>query len=106
MRKNKSLPLTLSGKIWIYPGESASWHFFTVPQKESAGIRNTYGPLARGWGSFPVQVALGETVWTTSIFPDRSSGTYLLPLKAAVRKKEGVFDGDTITVQITILVDG
>jgi len=40
-----------------------------------------------------VSVTLGKTVWETSIFFDRKAGTYVLPLKAAVRKKERVIKG-------------
>lgn len=80
----------------------AAWRFITVPKKESEVIRKKYGARARGWGSLPVSVTIGETSWNTSIFPDKKSGTYLLPLKAAVRKAEGIFDDDTVAFSLTI----
>lgn len=61
-----------------------------------------FGKNARGWGSLPVVVTLGKTSWKTSIFPDKREGAYLLPLKADVRKKEGIFKGDIITFYIEI----
>jgi hypothetical protein len=89
-------------KPWRYPGDVA-WYFVTLPKKESAAIKKAFGPRARGWGSLPVRVTVGKTSWRTSIFPDAKSGTYLLPLKAAVRAKEGVTVLTTPSFAIEIL---
>lgn len=104
MRTKKNREYIVQGKVWLYPSETASWHFFTVPKKESSEIKAKYGNLSKGWGSLPVSVSIGKTTWTTSIFPDSKSGTYILPLKAEVRKKEGIFDGDTYTVSFVIVL--
>ncbi len=93
----------VKAKIWLYPGENASWHFLTVPKKESSAITIDYGSLKRGWGSLPVLATIGKTSWNTSIFPDSKSGTYLLPVKALVRRKEGVENGDSVTFSIAIM---
>lgn len=98
MKKNYKLKT----KLWIYPGENAAWHFLTIPKEESAVIKNLFGKNARGWGSLPVMVKIGKTVWDTSIFPDRKAGTYMLPVKAAVRKNEGLFDGDMISYSLKL----
>lgn len=82
----------------------AGWHFLTIPKKQSEEIKETFAKKARGWGSLPVEVKLGKMVWKTSIFPDKKSGTYLLPLKAEVRRKEGVDHEDTVDYSITIKV--
>ena len=74
----------------------AGWRFATVGKKETKKIKETHGKYRRGFGSIPVQVTVGETNWKTSIFPSKD-GTYVLPLKANVRKKEDIFDSDTIT---------
>lgn len=92
----------MKGKVWIYPGVSSVWHFVYVDKKDSEKIKKTYGYRARGFGSLPVEVAIGKTKWQTSIFPDGKSGTYLLPLKAQVRRKEGIFEGDIIKFIIEI----
>lgn len=89
--------------LWIYPGGTAAWHFITVPKKESALIKKTFGSLARGWGSLPVSATIGDTTWNTSIFPDSKSGTYLLPVKAVVRRAEGIVERDTVNVALTII---
>jgi hypothetical protein len=58
--------------------------------------------MKRGWGSLPVEVTVGKTTWRTSIFPDKKAGAYLFPLKASVRKKEGISEGDMITLVLEI----
>lgn len=82
----------------------AGWHFLSLPKKDAEDVRKRYGSYARGWGSLPVTITIGKTSWKTSIFPDRKSGTYLLPLKADVRKKEDIGAGDTVKFTIEILV--
>jgi hypothetical protein len=90
-------------KVWLYPGGTAAWHFVTVPKKESADIAKRFKDFSRGWGSLPVEVAIGQTTWNTSIFPDRKMGTYLLPLKKEIRKKEDLQIDNKVKVTITIL---
>lgn len=98
--KNNSFKMR--SEIWLYPGEQASWHFLTLPKKQAQEIKNRFGKQSRGWGSLPVSITLGKTTWETSIFPDKKSGSYLLPLKAEVRQKEKIFVGDVVSFFCTI----
>lgn len=82
----------------------AGWHFLSVPKKQSEEIKSEYGSMKKGWGSLPVMATMNKTSWKTSIFPDKKSGTYLLPLKAEIRKKESVFAHDEVQFLIEILV--
>jgi len=100
----KSTTYTFTEKIWLYPGQNAAWHFVDVPKKNSEIIKDKFGTEAKGWGSLPVAVTIGKTSWKTSIFPDRKSGKYILPIKSKVRTAEQVFEGDTVLVKINILV--
>ena len=93
-----------SAKVWIYPGMKGAWHFLSVPKKKSAQIKKVFGALAGGWGSLPVDVAIGKTSWKTSIFPDKKSASYILPLKSAVRKKENIKEGNITNCVIKIRV--
>jgi hypothetical protein len=98
---------TLKLKVWLHPGH-AGWHFVTVPKKESVLIRDATKGIKRGWGSVRVCVTLGETTWDTtwdtSIFADAKFGTYLLPLKSDVRKKEEIEEGDVVKVGLVVLL--
>jgi hypothetical protein len=95
------------GKIWLWPGGTAAWHFITVPKKFAPRILKRYTashPLKkRGWGSVPVEVAIGKVTWQTSVFPEKKSGTYLLPVKASVRKAGGLYYDQTVKVRLRVL---
>lgn len=93
----------MQAEVWCHP-EAGGWHFLTLPQKESEIIRKAFSAIKQGWGSLPVTATIGQTLWETSIFPDSKSGSYVLPLKAEVRKKEKFGLGDTITFSIEIRV--
>jgi hypothetical protein len=47
-----------------------------------------------------VHVSIGDTHWYTSVFPQKSGAEWLLPIKAAVRKAEGLAPGDSATVTL------
>lgn len=93
-------PFIIKNDVWIYPG-MAGWHFVYVQDTISKKIKKDV-PSKRGFGSIPVTLKLGKTEWTTSIFPTKE-GPYLLPLKASVRKKEGIEAGDKVAIHCTIL---
>lgn len=91
-------------KVFIWTGEQGAWHFVAISKKRSAALRTTYKSVSRGFGSLPVDVTVGKTTWRTSIFYDGRSQQYILPLKAAVRKKEGIAHDETIVVHIAIVI--
>lgn len=97
-----SQTFTFTESVWLYPGSTAAWHFISLPKKLSADLKRRYGARARGWGSLPVAATIGRTVWKTSIFPDKRSETYLLPLKALVRRAEDLRAGDRVRVRLAV----
>src|SRR5687767_11269309 len=88
-------------KVWVWEGE-AGWHFVTLPVEAAEEIDFYFAHLKHGWGSHKVSVTVGGTTWKTSIFPDKKAKSFLLPLKAEVRKKENMKEGDEIEFSITI----
>lgn len=98
---SKNRDYTVRTKVWRWKG--GPWHFASLPPRPSARIRNLFGATARGWGSIRVRLRIGKTEWTTSLFPERKSKTYLFAIKADVRKKAGIKAGDGITVRIHVL---
>ena len=91
--------LRFSGEVWVAPGDAA-WHFITVPEEPAEVIRLTSGPRV-GFGSVKVQVWVGDSSWSTSVFPD-TRHTYVLPLKRSVRDAEGILAGDAIDVTLRL----
>jgi hypothetical protein len=49
-----------------------------------------------------VSARIGATRWQTSIFPDKASSSFLLPLKVEVRKKEQVGEGDVVSIHLEL----
>jgi len=94
---------SLRAKVWLYQGH-AGWHFLSLPKKQSKEIERTFGVHKAGWGSLPVLVTIGSTVWTTSIFPESKGGVYLLPLKKEVRVKENICEGDVVKFKLKIRI--
>ncbi len=93
---------TFTAPVWLYPGDTAQWHFISVPPDTSKLLEERFAGSARGWGSLRVRVTIGATSWDTSVFPDKKRGCYLLPLKADVRKREGIAVGATPAVTLDV----
>lgn len=93
----------IEASVWLYPS-MAGWHFVTIPKDVSEDIKQQFGDLKRGWGSLPVKVTVGKTTWETSIFPDKETNGFLLPVKADVRKKERILAYDNVTLALEIKV--
>lgn len=93
-----------TGTVWRWTTAKApaSWFFLTIDPGTAMAIRAEAFDRIGGWGSIKVQALIGETQWQTSLFPNKDSGGYLLPLKAAVRKAEGLIEGASVTVRIMI----
>lgn len=84
-------------KVWKYQG-AAGWHFVSLPKQLSKKIRAKHGLSEEGWGRLKAMAQVGDSKWKTSIWFDTRAGSYLLPLKAAVRKSEDVKVGTPIRV--------
>jgi len=87
------------GEIWLWKGPSP-WYFVTVPEDETEQLQSTSALVTYGWGMVPVTVRIGQTAWTTSLWP--KDGRYVVPLKAAVRRAEALDEGDTVTVRLSV----
>ena len=91
----------LTGEVWLYPGKGG-WHFVTLPAELADEVRARHEDAHRAFGSRRVTAALGSSRWRTSLFTDTRSGSYLLPIKAEVRRREQVEDGDTATIRLEL----
>ncbi len=91
----------ITAKVWLYNGKGA-WYFITLPKDESKQIKFFAGHTGSAFGSIRVTTTIGRTSWKTSIFTDNKAGAYLLPIKAEIRKKEKIKEGDTIAVTLEI----
>jgi hypothetical protein len=96
--------ISATGRVWQWRASEApgGWFFLTIEGQPAAEVR--YAALGRtgGFGSVRVTARIGDTEWRTSLFPHRESGGFLLPLKAEVRRREGIGPGQPVTVDLTI----
>ena len=80
---------TFHAALWLWDFEGGTaWVFATLPDDASTTIANQPRPPKPGFGAIRVDVTLGRSHWSTSIFPDSKVGRYILPVKKAVRKAE------------------
>jgi hypothetical protein len=90
-----------------FGGEAISWRgpapfvFVPVPPALSAEIKAISRHVTYGWGVIPVTVQIGETSYTTSLFPKDS--LYLVPIKAVVQKAEDIKVGDEVSVRLEVV---
>jgi hypothetical protein len=92
--------LSFEAELFLWSGESA-WHFVRLPADLGDEIRSQAGP-PRGFGSVRVRASIGATTWRTSVFPDKESGSYLLPVKRQVRTAERVEVGDIVRIELVV----
>lgn len=94
-----NIELEFSGEIWCWRGP-APWYFVTVPEAECREIKAISGAVTYGWGMIPASVRIGQSAWETALWP--KDGSYIVPIKASVRKAENLDEEDWVTVQLEI----
>jgi hypothetical protein len=92
----------MKAELQLYPTQTAAWHLLYLPHTEAQLIRKRFKAKEKGWSSLPVEVQIAKTKWRTSIFYDRRADSYILPLKAEIRRKEGLMQGDIVSFKLKI----
>lgn len=93
----------IKANVWPYLTPRSTYFLVTIPKKESIYIRERFESQKRGFGSIRVTATIGTISWKTSIFPDsKNKETYFMLLKAEVRKKAGITEGNAIEFTIEI----
>lgn len=87
--KNKGIRYKFTAKPWRYSGQGG-WYFVSLPKKLAKEIRNALKSEEQGWGRLKATAKIGNSEWKTAIWFDTKKNTYLLPLKAEIRKLENL----------------
>lgn len=90
---------TFTGELWLHSAMPGSWYFITLPADAADEIRAS--SERHGFGSVRVRAAIGDTTWDTSVFPDTATGSFALPVKAAVRRSQDLDEGAHVEVTVT-----
>ena len=96
--------VVFDAELWRWDARRAdSWIFVSLPAEASKEIRDLAAGPRRGFGSLRVRVTVGDSTWTTSIFPDSGRGGYVLPIKRTVRTAEDLDVADFATVTVELI---
>jgi hypothetical protein len=74
--------------------------FVAVPEHLVGEVAYAAREASYGWGMVPVTAQIGATLFATSLF--RRGDTYMLPVKVAVQRAEGVGLGDRVAVTMQV----
>ena len=97
---------SFKAKVWLWPG-FAGWHFVYVDKEISKKVFKMVedgGIMTSRNGLIPVLVKIKKTEWQTSLLPHKKENIYLLSIKADIRKKEKIFDGDFVKIDFKFLI--
>jgi hypothetical protein len=90
-----------SARIWQHGG-NGGWHFVSLPNDLAVEIRENLKWQEEGWGRLRATARIGASEWETAIWFDTKQDTYLLPLKAEIRRKEHLEADQDINVIVWI----
>ena len=101
--KESLIKYEFTGKSHLYSANDAcGWHFIFFPKDLAKEIRGNHKWQEEGWGRMKAIVKIGISEWKTSVWFDTKNDTYLLPVKAAIRKKEKIEFYERVDVAIWI----
>ncbi len=98
---NARIRYDFKAEIWQHQSEGG-WFFVSLPMAISKEIRDNLKWQEEGWGRMKVIATVKGIAWHTAIWFDNKHDTYLLPLKAEIRKKADLRSGDIIDVSIAV----
>jgi hypothetical protein len=92
---------------WTFTGEVFEWRgpapylFVAMTPQDSEDLREEAHGLIY-WGQVPVRVTIGDSEFTTALFP--KGGRYLVPIKVAVQRAEAIGEGAVVAVSLRLNV--
>ncbi len=92
---------TFSAKLWKHDAPGG-WFFVSIPKEMSKEIREHLQWQEEGWGRMKASAIIKEIQWDTAIWYDTKNEAYILPVKAAIRKKTHIQIDEEIKVYILL----
>lgn len=89
----------IQGKVIEWRGP-APFYFVATPSEITDEIEIYKRELSYGWGVIPARITIGDVSVTTSLIP--RAGTFLIPLKDAIRKPNGIELGQTVSIRLEL----
>jgi hypothetical protein len=96
--------ISFSAPLQLWTGADGNSHFMTIPDAPAAEIRleSSAAGARRAFGSVRVECRIGDVIWRTSVFPQKSGG-YFLPVKADICRGARLVVGEIVTVKLEIV---
>ena len=92
---------TFESEVFSWDGDQpGSWRFARVPIDVGDELRMSE---RKGFGSVKVRATIGGTSWETSVFPEKATDSFVLPVKKSVRQAEGIDDGDVVAIRLRVM---
>jgi len=98
---NHEIKYRFEAEMWKNAG-AGGWHFITLPHDISKEIRQLFQSQEEGWGRLKARAAIGKSEWKTAIWFDTKAKTYLLPVKADIRRKEKLDTATSYLIEIWV----
>lgn len=96
---NGKIKYEFSEKPWQH-ASPGGWYFASLPKEMAKEIRDSLKSEEEGWGRLKATAKIGNSEWKTAIWFDTKVDTYMLPLKAEIRKKEHIETGKQVAITI------
>lgn len=90
-----------TGIMWKHDAPGG-WYFVSLPAAISKEIRENLGWQEEGWGRMKAKANIGIHSWDTAIWFDSKRKTYILPIKADIRKKARLEVDKRVEISILI----
>ena len=104
---SETIACTLPLKRW--QGERGTYHLVTITGDEAEAIAMHAQLLKlelgarRGFGSVKCVASIGDTRWTTSVFPQNRQAEWVLLVSKRVMRAEDLAEGDPVTLELELL---
>ena len=104
---SETLALTLPLRRWS--GERGTYHLVTIAGEAADTIAMHARLLKlelgtrRGFGSVKCAATIGDTRWTTSVFPQNRQAEWVLLVSKNVMRAEGLAAGDPVPLELELL---
>jgi hypothetical protein len=90
----KTVQFEFSNPVFEWRGPSP-FYFVALSAEVSAALKELAPALTFGWGMIPGAGRIGQTEFTTALFP--KDGAYLIPLRNSLRKAENIQLGERVS---------
>ena len=94
--------ISVTAPLQYWSNSEGGSHFLSLPEAKSIEIRAHAFVNPRGFRSVRVECTVGDIIWRTSVFPQKSGG-YFLPMKIEVCRRAGIVAGEDVTVKLELL---